>query len=133
MAEADASLRRVERDAMVVCGLMAAVALALQGGRPDGAIGVVGGGALMAVSYRSIKGGVDALVGRVAGNGSSGGRRRGLRALVGVVVRYALLAAGAYVILIPLRAHPLGVLTGVTAPVVAIALEAARLQWQKRS
>jgi hypothetical protein len=133
MAELDASLRRVERDAIIIGVVMAGAALVIQDGRPGGALGVVGGGALMALSYRSIKGGVDAVVRRVAGNESSGSRRRGLRALVGVVFRYALLAAGAYVILIPLRAHPLGVIAGVTAPVVAIALEAARLQWQKSS
>ncbi|MEW5982145.1 MAG: hypothetical protein AB1806_07210 [Acidobacteriota bacterium] len=134
--ERDESLRRVERDAIILCGLMTGVALALQGGRPDGALGVLGGGALMALSYRAIKRGVDVLV-RHAGAVSDtrdeavtgrGSRRR----VVWFVLRYALLAAGAYVILIPLRAHPLGVISGVTAPVAAIALEAVRLQWQRR-
>lgn len=137
MSDRDASLRRVERDAILVCGVMAVTALALQGGRLDGALGVIGGGALMAVSYRAIKGGVTALVNRAetaaaTPEGARAPSPRQARAMLSFVLRYALLAAGAYVILIPLRAHPLGVVSGVTAPVVAIGLEAARLQRRPR-
>lgn len=132
MAERDPSLRRIERDTIVVCGLMIGAALIIQGGRWDGAVGVLGGGALMALSYRAIKGGVDALVRRATGGDGESAPSPGARTVAVVGLRYALLAAGAYVILRPFGAHPLGLLSGVTAPVVAIALEAARLQWQKR-
>ncbi len=132
----DASLGRVERDAVIVLAVMAATALLLQGGRPEGALGVLGGGALMGISYRAIKRVVNTLTARAGAGDPSGAEReppdRAKRAVVWFVFRYALLAAGAYVILMPLRAHPLGVFAGVTAPVVAIALEAVRLQWQKR-
>ena len=63
--DADRDLRRFERDAMVACGVMAVAALALTRG-VEAPLGVVAGGLLMALSYRAVKGGVDALVGRVA-------------------------------------------------------------------
>jgi len=62
-AEADRDLRRFERDAIVACGSMAVAALAVSRG-VEAPLGVLAGGLLMAVSYRSVKGGVDALVGR---------------------------------------------------------------------
>jgi len=62
-AEADRDLRRFERDAIVACGSMAVVALAVSRG-VEAPLGVLAGGLLMAVSYRAVKGGVDALVGR---------------------------------------------------------------------
>ena len=57
--ERDASLRRVQRDSALFCVSAALAALALAGGRPQGALGVLAGGAMMAVSYAAIKGGVD--------------------------------------------------------------------------
>jgi len=63
VAEADRDLRRFERDAIVACGSMAVAALAVSRG-VEAPLGVLAGGLLMAVSYRSVKGGVDALVGR---------------------------------------------------------------------
>ncbi len=145
--EADPSLRRIERDAVIICAAAAAIALPMGHWQPDGAIGVLGGGALMAISYWAIRGGVDALVRRHAAlagsttealdaadtrapdaSRSPARPARGMAwAVTKFILRYALLAAGAYVILIPLHAHPLGVLVGVSAPVAAIAVEAARL------
>jgi hypothetical protein len=71
-ADADPALRRFERDAVGACLAMAvvafvAVALARDlGGAARAGLGVVGGGLLMAFSYRAIKGGVDLLVAGIA-------------------------------------------------------------------
>lgn len=152
--EVDPSLQRIERDAAILCVGAALVALPVRGWQPDGALGVLGGGALMAISYRAIRGGVDALVRRSPGRtaleqsetpGDAGApdgaappvpddpwraaqaRRGAAWAMAKFILRYALLAAGAYAILIPLHGHPVGVAVGISAPVVAIAAEAARL------
>jgi hypothetical protein len=53
-------------------------------------------------------------------------RGRHVLAVVGIVVRYALLAVGAYVILLCLRLHPVGVVAGVSTPFVAVAVELVR-------
>jgi hypothetical protein len=57
----DAWLRRIERDTLVVAGVLAAAALALWPGRPGRAAGVLGGLALIALSYRGIRAGVSQL------------------------------------------------------------------------
>jgi len=118
--EPDASLRRVQRDAAIICLALAALAAVVMGGRPEGALGVLAGGALMAVSYAAIKGGVDAALTR-------GSSRAGAWAAFGFIARYGVIAVLAWAILVPLHAHPLGVFAGVTAPVLAIGIEAVRL------
>lgn len=117
MSERDPFLRRLERDALVACVVMAAVALVVPKGGPMMAASVAGGGVLAAVSYRAIKGGVDAV--------AQGGRRAA--ALVKFFTRYAILAAAAYVMLVRFRLHPVGVLTGASSIVVAAAVAAARV------
>jgi hypothetical protein len=130
--EPDLSLRRVERDAVLACAGMAALALVLQRGAIGGALGVVGGGALMAFSFRAIRGGVDAMVGRVVpAQGDAHARLQAGRigwAILRFVFRYAIIGVAAWVLLAKLRAHPIGLIAGVTAPVVALAAEAVRLQ-----
>ena len=130
--EPDPSLRRIQRDAAIICGVLAIAALAIQRGRPDGALGVVAGGALMAFSYRAIKGGVDALVRKSAGAApvdesayvSKGAVAWALFKFIG---RYAVIGLSAWAVLVPLRAHPIGLFAGVTVPVIAIGIEAVRL------
>lgn len=130
--EQDASLRRVERDAVIVCAVMAVLAFAVQRGRTSGALGVVGGGALMAYSFRAIRGGVDGLVQRIAPHAAAGRAPQTPVSLVWavarVVVRYAVIGFVAWLLLVKLHAHPLGLFAGVTAPVLALAVEAVRLQ-----
>jgi hypothetical protein len=131
--EHDLSLRRVERDAAVVCAAMAVAALVIQRGGTSGALGVVGGGALMAFSFRAIKGGVDALVRRLAppvdGEAGPATPRASVAGPVGAfILRYAVIGLGAWLLLAVLRAHPVGLIAGVTAPVAAITCEAIRLQ-----
>jgi hypothetical protein len=116
VAERDPFLRGLERDAMIACGCCAAVALAFV---PDGvraALGVLGGGGLAAVSYQAIKGAVDAATG-------PGGRPT---ALVKFVTRHAILAVAAYVMLVRLRLHPIGLLVGASSLVMAAAAAIAR-------
>jgi hypothetical protein len=129
--EPDPSLRRVQRDAAVIATVVAAIALVLQGGRPEGALGVLAGAALMGFSFAAIKGGVTALLARAAAGRAEPGRhvsgRRVAWTMVTVIGRYAVVGVVAWAVLVPLRAHPLGLFAGVTAPVAAIGIEAARL------
>ena len=124
MTEPDAMLRRVERGGVAACLAMAAVAWALARGRAAAPAGVLGGGLLVLISYRGIKGGIDALTGAVAG-GASGRTARAI-GLVKFFTRYAILAAAAYVIMARLRLPPVAVVAGASSFVVAVAMEAVR-------
>jgi hypothetical protein len=121
MEGSDAFLRRLERTAIVVCLAMAAIALAIAGGRPGPAVAVLAGGLLIGVSYWTIGLGVHGLL--AGGNPS--------RMLGRVVLRYALLALLAYVMIARLRLHPLGLLAGASSVAAAATLEAGRLLLKK--
>lgn len=150
--ETDPMLRRFERNQLVAAACLAVGALAVSR-RLDVLAGVICGAALMAFSYRAIKGGVELLMPRDGRGGTpavAGGvelapattsrtetgsrevearhrpsaRRWALAARF--VGRYALLALAAYVMLAYLHAHPVGVLLGAASPVIAVAVEAAR-------
>ena len=130
--ESDPSLRRVQRDSAAIAVAAAALALAIQRGRPEAALGVLAGAAFMAFSYTAIKGGVTALLERAAaadrnqpGRPVSKGRTHWLAAKF--IGRYLVIGAAAWAVLVPLRAHPLGLFAGVTVPVAAVAIEAVRL------
>jgi hypothetical protein len=130
--EADPSLRRIERDSAVIAIGTAVLALALRRGRLDGALGVLAGGALMAFSYRAIRGGADAVLRKASGRGATDPgapvRNSGVVwALVKFIGRYLVIGLGAWVVLVPLHAHPLGLFAGVSVPVLAIGIEAVRL------
>ena len=130
--ETDPSLRRVQRDSAIACAVFAAAALALQRGRLDGALGVVAGAGLMAVSYLAIRDGVTTLVQKTAvaseaPPGTGLPRVRLAWTVAKYVGRYAVIGAAAWAVLVPLQAHPLGLFAGVSAPVAAIGLEALRL------
>jgi hypothetical protein len=130
--EADPSLRRVQRDSAVIAVAAAVLALVVQRGRAEGALGVLAGAALMGFSYTAIKGGVTALLHRAAAATEAPPGERVSRARVAWVLarfigRYLLIGLAAWAVLVPLRAHPLGLFAGVTVPVLAIAVEAVRL------
>lgn len=116
-------LRRLERDALVVLALLAAAAVVVRPDDPRVALGVVGGGALMALSYLSIRDGVTASLGRVAGVADRKARRR---AQVKFFTRHAILALAAYGMMVRLHLDPLGMLVGVSSLFVAAAVEAVR-------
>jgi hypothetical protein len=85
----------------------------------------------MAYSFRAIRGGVDGLVQRLAPGVAATAPRAPVSlvwAVTRVVLRYAVIGFGAWVLLVKLHAHPLGLFAGVTAPVIALAAEAVRLQ-----
>jgi hypothetical protein len=122
MAETDPVLRRIERHSLIAC-VMLAVAAAVVTRRGEAALGVLGGGALVAISYRGIKGGSTALVDVSAGGGS----RRGVAiGLVKFFTRYAILAVAAYVIMARLRLPPVAVFAGASSLVIAVMVEALR-------
>jgi hypothetical protein len=108
---------------------MSVVAWVIARGRIDVPLGVLAGGALSAVSYRGVRGGVDVLVG-ATGRGPRDGvsQTRGKMALglVKFFTRYAILAGAAYVIVARLRLPPVAVLAGASSLVVAVILEALR-------
>jgi hypothetical protein len=118
-------LRRLERDSILVCGVMAVVAWLVQPSDARMAVGVLAGGLLAAVSYRGIKGGIDVLL--RAGGEEPLGRRGVAWPLVKFFTRYAILGLAAYVVLVRLRVHPIGVVLGASSLVAAAALEAVRL------
>ena len=124
MTETDPMLRRIERRAVAACAIMAIAAWPIAG-RVDASLGVIGGGALVWISYRGIKGGVDAL---------SGAAKSRVGVAVGLVkffTRYGILAVVAYVIMARLRMPPLAVFAGASSLVVAVALETLRgSQWK---
>lgn len=127
--EADPMLRRLERHAVIACLAMAAVALVVRRGRPDVALGVLGGGALVGASYLAIKASVDRLTARIVARPDGPVARKPGWAL-GIalfVLRYALLGLIAYVMIARLRLHPVGLIVGATSVVAAATVEAIRI------
>ena len=132
--ERDTTLRSVERNAFFICAAMTVVA-GFVPPRPGVALGVLGGGLLVGVSYWSLKSSVTALVDVLAGVGKGAGTAVGparpranmRREIVKLTLRYALLGLLAYVMIARLRLHPWGLLAGASSVVAGVALEAARL------
>ncbi len=121
----DAQLRRIERRALIAfaCVLIAAAA---SGAGVQAVSGVIGGGLLVAVRYRAIRGGVDAAVSAsVDGSATTRGSSASWR-LVKFITRFAILGAIAYVMMVRLRAQPMWMLLGASSLVAAVALEAMR-------
>jgi len=135
-AEPDRAVRLFERDAAVACLAMAVVALAIGRGRPEGAAGVLAGGALTGLSYWALKGAVGAVVGLAGRVGNAAAAEGGpeptlpagarVRLAVKFLSRYALLAIGAYVMLTCFRVDPVGLMAGATTPFVAALLQVVR-------
>ncbi len=146
--QVDTILKRVERTAVVLCVLMAIVALVITGGRPGSAFAVLAGGLLVSISYRMILIGAGVLAGP-AGAASNGGgtvadpavagapqtstshRRGPVLTAAKVAGRYALLTVLAYVMIARLRLPPLGLLAGASSIVAAVSLEALRYLLKK--
>jgi hypothetical protein len=131
--ERDQTLRSVERNAFFICAAMTAAACFVQP-RPSVALGVLGGGLLVGVSYWSLKGSVTALVDVLAGAGrgagqaadAAGPRANARREIAKLTLRYALLGLLAYVMIARLRLHPVGLVVGASALVASASFEAAR-------
>jgi hypothetical protein len=117
VAETDPGLRRIERRSVIACGALALAAGVLTR-RVDAPLGVLGGGALVAISYHGIKAGISAVV--------NGGAKPVAIGLVKFFTRYAILAVAAYVIMARLRLPPVAVLAGASSLVIAVMAEALR-------
>ena len=113
---------RLERTSLAVVAAAAVVSWPIWGWSVAG--GVLGGGVLSALSYLPLKRGVQALGPPPAGDETR--RPSPVRVALGLVGRYALLLAAGYVIIARLRLHPLGVLVGASAVVIAAMVEAVR-------
>ena len=132
MTPPDALLRRIEINAWIICALFAAIALILARGRPGPAIAVIAGGALVAVSFYTIKSATDVVVAAMVGGADAARvRRRFAWTVARIALRYALLAFLAYVMISRLRLHPLGLLAGASSVVAAVSVEALRLLVKK--
>jgi hypothetical protein len=135
MRDADPFIRRLERDAVIWAALATAAALAIRPGQPALAAGIGGGGILALTSLWAIRSSVDALLSRLApstapapADGSDDGpARAGASIAVKLAGRYALLALGAYVMIVRLRLHAIGVLIGASSLVAAASFEAVRV------
>jgi hypothetical protein len=114
---ANQTLARVARNAVIISAVLTAAALVLGG--LNAAVGVLGGASLTLMSFLLLKRGTERLVDPDAPPVSKG------RAAVFVLLRYALLAFAAYVMIARLRLHPLGLLVGASSIVTAVAAEAA--------
>ena len=118
---------------------MAATALVLGHGSPGPALAVLAGGLLVSLSYWTLKRSVTGLADAMSRGDAStidGQRPARTQSRVGftltrLVLRYALLAFLAYVMIARLRLHPLGLLAGASSVVAAVSIEAARLLMKK--
>jgi hypothetical protein len=125
---ADASsalLRRLERGALIWCGLATAGVVALAPSRTDIVLGVLGGGLVSIVSFYAIRGTVDAVLRTMTRRQDGAAPGLGAKVLK-LAGRYALLALLAYVMIARLRLHPLGLLLGMTALAASATAEAVR-------
>ncbi len=116
-------LARIARRALVISAVIAAAALVLGG--LDAAAGAVGGAALAIMSFLLLRRGTPRMT-----DPASPGARTGLGL---ILVRYALLALAAYVMVAHVRLHPLGLLAGASSVVLAITIEAATHRRQEPS
>ena len=117
-------LRRLERETLVAMMVMTAGAFVLQPTAPRLALGVVGGGVLAGLAYWGIRGLADVLVASAI-RGEIRSTSRGW-ALVKFFTRHAILALAGYGMMTRLKLDPVGLLLGVSSPIVVMALEAVR-------
>jgi hypothetical protein len=124
----DPVLQAVERNSVVIGAAMTVAALFLHP-RPQLAIAVAAGAFLVGVSYWTLKRAVTMLAALVANTPDAALKTRGniARELWKLVLRYALLALLAYVMIARLRLHPWGLLAGASSVVAGVSLEAVRL------
>jgi hypothetical protein len=146
-AGGDGWLDRIERRALAIAIVAAAVAWLVPGGGAAMAAGVAGGAILAFTSYWTIKRSVGRMAEAAAARGDNGGApagfdggdgadvpggstpRLGTRGALLILLRYALLGGMAYVMIARLRLPPVGLLCGVSVTMLAAATE---LVWRRR-
>ena len=120
---------RIIRDAAISCVSIAAVFAAWRGSLWSG-ISVIGGGALIGLSYWAIAGTVDALIAVRSGGETAAKSAR--FPLVKFFTRHGMLALAAYGMMVRLHLDPLGLLAGVSSLFMAVAIEVLRdLRWRR--
>ncbi len=123
----EALLGRVGRRAFVLTGVATLVAGVLPSGGLGTAAAVAGGAALSLVSFWAIRRGVTGLVDAVLARPDvPPAQAQRLHFLALFVLRYALLAGMAYVMIARLRLSPLGLLCGASVTMLAAAAELTR-------
>lgn len=143
----DAVLRRIERRSLWLTAVASGSTLAAPGGGSLAATGVVGGAMLVILSYLVIRRSVDGLARAIVTRRADGApappetpetddeaapRKRVRPAGVGLfVVRHALLAGIAYVMIARLRLPPFALLGGASVIVLAAAAELVRRPGQR--
>lgn len=114
-------LDRIVRNTAVVCGVLAALAAAWTRDYPL-PLGILGGGLLIGLSYWAIKGTIDALL----------AAKPARFQLVKFFTRHGMLALAAYGMMVRLHLDPVGLLTGVSSLVIAVAVEVLRdFRWRR--
>lgn len=131
----DRQLRRIERDTLILGGLLTLGGLALWPSRPGRAAGIAGGLLLIALSYQGIKAGVNAAwaTPSSAGAAPDGVHVRPRLGFVKFFTRHAILAASAYVMMARFEFDPMAMLAGVTTPAVAASIESVRIMRARSS
>ena len=121
----DLLLQRLWRTAVVLCLLMGTVALLVFG--VSAAAAVLGGGLLIGISFYHLATGTGDLAALVSG-GMTRAEKRLIAGRVALKLagRYALLGFLAYVMIVRLRLHPVGLLAGASSVAAAAFVEAAR-------
>ena len=93
-------------------------------------LGVLGGGALIGISFWAIRGTVDAIV--LLRSGGETGRISTVSVLVKFFTRHVIVALAAYGMMVRLHLDPMGLLAGVSSLGVAVGVEALRdLRWRR--
>ena len=120
---------RIGRDTVLIC-LAMALATAACTRRWSTPLGVIGGGALIGLSFWAIRGAVDAWFGtRVEGETA---RKSAPSTLVKFFTRHAIVAVAAYGMMVRLHLDPVGLLLGVSTLGAAVAVEAVRgFRWRR--
>ena len=119
-------LRRIERRAVWLTMLAISAAVVVPGGGARAAAGVAGGALLAATSYWAIRRGITGIADAARSPATAGKTARAPSGMGALVLRYALLAGIAYVMIARLRMSPIGLLGGASMIVVAVAVEALR-------
>ena len=122
----DPILARVERRAIYLTAVASVVAFLVPGGGWLAVAAVLGGAVLAGYSYWSLKRTLTAITTHVAARAEAGAPARAPRGVGVAVLRYALLAGMAYVMIARLRLPPIGLLGGASVMVAAAAAELAR-------
>jgi hypothetical protein len=133
-------IERIARDTATTC-VVIAVLFAIWKRDLAGPLGVIGGGVLIALSFWAIRGAVDGLIARRSG--APDGAGEGAKAdetgqkstgftLVKFFTRHAIVALAAYGMMVRLHLDPMGLLAGVSALGIAVAVEGLRdLRWRR--